>query len=378
MPAKRAARNRGLPPNTFEQRDGYLYWRHPITMQKFGLGRNRTAAISQAVEANLHVAMRGQERLLDKIAGTASRTVANFVQHYESKLLPLRELAPITLNHRKYYGKLLSESKLGAMEIQRVETTDVRQHFLDRWRDAGHARSEQAIRAYLKDLWNSAIAEGWCKENPVLVTDRPRVKVQRARLTLEQFQAIYDAAYGMDEWAQDGMALALLTGQRREDLPRLRFADVREGFLHVKQSKSKNSNKPARLRIPLALTLDVLGWNLGERIRACRSAYLLSPYLLHHVRHIGRAKPGAPINPQRLTKAFKEARDLSGLTWPERDEEGRKQTPPSFHEIRSLAKRLYKEQGNVDTKALLGHRDDRTANLYGDPRGAEWITVKVG
>ena len=48
------------------------------------------------------------------------------------------------------------------------------------------------------------------------------------------------------------------------------------------------------------------------------------------------------------------------------------------HSTRSLAKRLYAEQGNVDTKALLGHRDDRTANPYGDPRGAKWITVKVG
>jgi len=39
---------------------------------------------------------------------------------------------------------------------------------------------------------------------------------------------------------------------------------------------------------------------------------------------------------------------------------------------------LYTEQDNVDTKALLGHRDDRTAAIYGDSRGAEWIAVKVG
>jgi hypothetical protein len=93
---------------------------------------------------------------------------------------------------------------------------------------------------------------------------------------------------------------------------------------------------------------------------------------------LGRAKPGTPVNPQRLSKVFKEARDLAGLTWPEFDEDGRKQTPPSFHEIRSLAKRLYTDQGNVDTKALLGHRDDRTAAMYSDSRGAEWLTVKVG
>ena len=41
---------------------------------------------------------------------------------------------------------------------------------------------------------------------------------------------------------------------------------------------------------------------------------------------------------------------------------------PTFHEIRSLSKRLYDEQGNVDTKALLGHRTEKMGALYADPR----------
>jgi len=165
MTAKRAARNRGLPPHTFEQRDGYLYWRHPVTRQKFGLGRNRAVAISQAVEANLHIEMRGQERLLDKIAGRASRTVAEFVEYYDAKLLPLRELAPITASHRKYYGRVLSDSTLGTMELRQVETLDVRK-FLDHWRDAGPARTEQAIRAYLKVLWELSYSRGLVQRQP--------------------------------------------------------------------------------------------------------------------------------------------------------------------------------------------------------------------
>ena len=50
---------------------------------------------------------------------------------------------------------------------------------------------------------------------------------------------------------------------------------------------------------------------------------------------------------------------------------------PTFHEIRSLSKRLYAAQGNVDTKALLGHKDEKTAALYADPRGSEAIRVTV-
>ncbi|MBN3824934.1 hypothetical protein G3O00_15090 [Burkholderia sp. Ac-20384] len=51
---------------------------------------------------------------------------------------------------------------------------------------------------------------------------------------------------------------------------------------------------------------------------------------------------------------------------------------PSFHEIRSLSKRLYDKQGNVDTKALLGHMSDMSAETYADARGIEPIRLKVG
>lgn len=34
-------------------------------------------------------------------------------------------------------------------------------------------------------------------------------------------------------------------------------------------------------------------------------------------------------------------------------------------------------QGNVDTKALLGHKSDSVAAIYADPRGVEPVRVKV-
>ena len=50
---------------------------------------------------------------------------------------------------------------------------------------------------------------------------------------------------------------------------------------------------------------------------------------------------------------------------------------PTYYEIKSLAKRLYKAEGRVDTKELFSHKDDATDALYADPRGAEPIYVKV-
>jgi hypothetical protein len=50
---------------------------------------------------------------------------------------------------------------------------------------------------------------------------------------------------------------------------------------------------------------------------------------------------------------------------------------PTFHEIRSLAKREYLKQGGVDTLALLGHTDEKMGALYADNRGVEPVTVAV-
>lgn len=91
-------------------------------------------------------------------------------------------------------------------------------------------------------------------------------------------------------------------------------------------------------------------------------------YVIHHARRHGNAPLGSKVHPDRLSHAFAEARLLAGIDGP---------NPPTWHEIRSLAKRLYKEQGNVDTKALLGHKTDRMSDLYADARGAEPIRVKV-
>lgn len=48
-----------------------------------------------------------------------------------------------------------------------------------------------------------------------------------------------------------------------------------------------------------------------------------------------------------------------------------------WRELLGTLKRLYKAQGNLDTKELLGHSDEKTAALYADPRGSEAIRVTV-
>ena len=107
-------------------------------------------------------------------------------------------------------------------------------------------------------------------------------------------------------------------------------------------------------------------WSL-EEVLAHRTG-VVSPYYLHHVSPHGNAPPGSAVFVDRISKAFTEARVLAGLP-----DEG----AATFHELRSLSKRLYEKQGGVDTKALLGHASDKTAALYADARGVEAVVVKV-
>lgn len=67
------------------------------------------------------------------------------------------------------------------------------------------------------------------------------------------------------------------------------------------------------------------------------------------------------IHPDGLTKKFVKARKISGVKFSD--------NPPTFHEIRSLAGRLYKdERGEESAQKLLGRTSENTTKLYLDER----------
>lgn len=359
MGRHRSAATRDLPANLYVRR-GYYAWTDPRDGKVYSLGRDKRQAITEAVEANLSLSDNlNRARLVDRLDGEQENTLNAWCDKYET-ILTERKLAPAT---RAAYSQRLKavRDEQGSSLIHRITTRNIAE-FLALWK--GRSRMAQAMRALLLDLFREAVAAGWIDSNPVEPTKSPRHEVSRARLTLSDYLAIHQAAADMPSWVQRSMELAIVTGQRRADLAEMGSRNVKDEKLWITQEKTG-----AKVCIPLALKMEAIGLSVAEVIERCRDA-VISPRFLHHARHVGRAKPGDAIRGHSLAAFFAEARDLSGIQWPEG------KTPPSFHELRSLSARLYADQG-VDAQALLGHKSADMTATYRDTRGAEWVEVKT-
>lgn len=211
----------------------------------------------------------------------------------------------------------------------------------------------------VRDMLAEAINYGWIDRNPATGVKIPAVRVQRQRLTLDQWWLILRYSIeSMPPWVSRLLALALVTGQRRSDLCKMRFADVWDGHLHVEQTKTG-----ARLALPLALCLDAVGLSLGEVLEDCKGYATGNEFLL-------RKHDGCQLSEASLSARFEIAREASIPVT---------EHPPSLHECRSLSERLYRAQG-INTMTLLGHKHQAMTDVYNDDRGlskGQWKALEI-
>lgn len=352
-PARRSHRRRDWPRGLYEPRPGYYIWRHPTTGETFTLGAIPFPnARNQALQANAHLQAKAPT-LVDRLTG-ATHTVADLLDDMPTSG------NPNTVKSRRSMDKVI-RAAIGTIPCGQLEVKDCAD-VLRPIVHAGKLRWAESVRSRLIAMCQRGMQNGWMKANPAEVTEKPTVVVKRKRLTLEGFQAIYDKAPLVSEWLQDAMMLALVTGQDRSTVAKMSRTDVVGDALMCARSKTK-----VRVAIPLALRLDVLDVTLRDLVM--KPPTVVTRLLVHHQIPYGNAPVGSKVHPDRISHAFTEARQLAGI--PDKG-------APTFHEIRSLCKRLYDEQGGVDTKALLGHKDEKSAALYADTRDNAPIVVKLG
>lgn len=361
-PRPRDAGSKDLPPNLYrktDKRNGVTYYtyRDPVTGRMFGLGKDKASAIREAVAANHAQAER--PLLVERISAAPARPFRDWLTRYR-EIMGERELSPATLRNVGMRINRL-DALFGDRDITSIGTIDVAEYLTGLAKE-GKAQMSRAMRSLLRDIFMEAMAAGWVNSNPVEVTKAAKVKIKRERLTLELWKAIY--AEARQPWLKRAMELAILTGQRRDDIAQMQFADVHDGYLHVVQGKTGQ-----RLRLSVDIALQAAGLDLAGVIKRCRDR-VVSKHLVHHSKTISRASAGQPIMLDTLSKAFSDARDRAakkaGITFGD--------SPPTFHEQRSLAARLHAAEGR-DPQALLGHKSAKMTDIYRDSRGAEWIDV---
>lgn len=354
-PARRSLKRRDWPRGLREPRPGYYTWDHPDG-RCLVIGRvPLSVARNEALAANQHV-LAARPGLLERLAGS-SNTVGD-----------LLNIMPAAKNHNtaKSWRSLdkIIRAELGETLCSALETRDCARLLA---KLADKARTAEAVRSRLISVCQRGQEEGWLDHNPAQATRRPSVAVQRGRLTLEMYRAIRARADEVNEWLGHAMDLAIVTGADRKTIAGLERSAVSVESLTVNRSKTG-----ILLEIPLRIRLEALGLELATLVK--RRTGVVSRYLVHHVSPWGNAPAGSSIHPDRISHAFTEARRMAEV--PDVLPDGKH--APTFHEIRSLAKRLYDDQGNVDTKALLGHKTERMATMYANPRGAEAVRVRVG
>ena len=287
----------------------------------------------------------------------STHTLGEWLDIY-SELLRRRDIQAKTLDNRLNYIRKI-RAEFGNTRIQ-----DVSARSLAIWLETvGKVHPFLAKKLYveLKAIFRAAMVYGWIARNPADLLTPSRVTVARSRLSMEQFLCILDyAKRSMPPWVSAMLLLAIMTGQRRQDIPAMQYQDVwyessgnrYRRYLHVRQGKTGR-----RLAIPLAWRSSTLCMTLHDVIEYCRAFCGKSQYLVAKTN-------GLPPALSYMSYSFQVARRGAvpdALFLPK--------YPPSLHECRSLSARMFYTEGKTNVRQLLGHSSPSMTDAYLNDRG---------
>jgi len=364
MGARRSLKHKEFPPNLYRQESGYFYYRNPENGKIKGLGRDRAAAFQSARSANAALANLTKCDLVAWVSGVEQYSLSDWLDKYIDLWTEKKKPTPGTLATAKRYMTRIKKADFAWMQVKDVTTRHIAD-FLSDFERSSTASVTLNLRARLHDAFEWAQNFGLTEtgKNPVSSTIIPDYEVKRERLSLEQFLLIREQ---VSPSAANGMNLALLTGQRIGDIVKLKFGDYRDGYLFIRQTKTGHKlQQDGRIR------LAALGMSIEDVIRQCRGR-VISKHIIHHMRSSGTYKAGGKLSSSGLSTAFSTGLIAAGI----KASEGK--TPPTFHEIRSLAERLYKkEYGQEFAQSIMGHKHAKMTAEYDDLRGSGWAVVTV-
>lgn len=354
-----------LPDNlTFDIGSGRYRYRNPLTGKKKWFGRDKSVAVDRANLANKAIDIMRAKR--DEMKHQPL-TVNHVINQYCELSIPYKPWADSTLKiklgmmrrYQKEFGRRLFVS------LDRV--------FFAEWLDQfKKADSYNEHRSNLVDIWAFGISRSYADLNePGMTLERSnsqKIKANqktRQRLTLAHYKAIHAAA---PPWLQIAMDISLITLQSRNEIHSIQDSSVRDGWLYFIRQKTSAKTDMAFLRIPLTEELRDLR-------RQSRAIGPPCPYWVNRIPTKQRRQANNnklhrfAVTPDYITKTFKAVRDneknqvlvkmFADLKTEER---------PTFHEIRSLGGRIYRELGHSTeyVSALMAHTSKKMTEVYLD------------
>lgn len=376
-----------LPANLFpdpRKRENHWRYRRPDGSDKY-FQATPEQALRMAEEAN------AQRDETIKLAPKKVPDRASFA-HHAGRYIEWREQndprleSKASWHNRRNALKRFAE-EFAARPVHKCTLTDLRT-----WWETLSYHQQHARRAEFNKFFSYLMAEGLCPQlnsNPFTTADdRPlllekgKPAKSRQRLTIETFWTIYHQAGELGlEALQIAMGISLLTTLRRSDICELTFDE------HIDNDRlRKTVNKSEAQRD--TIHASHLSWTfksypmLGKLVRRARELSLQNfrcPYLLSHTpkqRRTGVTKDHiCQVSPDRLSDMFTEARNATGLyrTQPEGT------TPPTFHEVRSLASDRFKRMGYgiKDVQRLMAHTDEKVTRHYQSGHGIDYEEVGI-
>ncbi|MDP1632508.1 MAG: tyrosine-type recombinase/integrase [Caulobacter sp.] len=322
----------------------YRYRGGPLLMRFEGETLGAALRAERAGATSLAASYAEAARLPEK----ATTTLADIVANYKQAPDGLPKLAPSTQAHwRRSLDRIVVD--LGTLPAKALASDAVKRVFLD-WRNGFAKTPRQAD--YNMQVIKRVLS--WAVENAVIKSNhaagiRGLYRSDRADMIVEpdELRAILERT---TPYAALAIRLAAATGMRREDLTKLQWRHVKEGYIQFETGKSRGRKT---VLVPLfedaRLVLDILR---GEREAKLSQGKVPSAFVLLSER-------GTPWVPNSLTQAFGRAAKELGI---ERD----------FNDLRGTAITRFYVNGLSDEMVadIVGWEIGKVRNIrkhYVDP-----------
>ena len=209
-----------LPPGVYEKHGAW----HLVQ-------RNRWRKLCRVEEGRGKLYQR-----LHEVTGGVDGSVWNAILEYCRR--GMGELAPSTQKHYRVTA-LRMLHHFGHFQLEAVRPTHCAQ-FLKWCRENGRATTGNREKAFMSSVWEFALSEDWCQENPWRGVRRNKERPSRRYIEHWELQAVIDRAPAP---LVPLLAVAYLTGIRQTDLRLMKRSQIVGSALWVTESKTGKKNE---------------------------------------------------------------------------------------------------------------------------------------